>query len=94
MFDLTAREKKELIDCCDNFYDDEVPGASKALPVIQAKIKREEELTREELRILVECLDRDTHDMEAAVNNSTTFKLLEEIQQKIEIELRKISSTF
>lgn len=81
--DLSNAEKKEVIACCDNYYDDEVPGASAFLLKIKAKLKRDEPLEQEELKILYSCLDRDVHDMEAQANNAKSCRLLEEAQIKI-----------
>lgn len=88
--DLSSKEKKTVIACCENYYDDEVPGASSLLPNIKAKLNRDEDLTLDELKILYQCLDRETHDMYENVENPKSVKIIEEAQLKIQILIKQM----
>lgn len=83
--DLSHEERNLLLGCCDNYYDDEVSGASKILLSIKDKIKNNLfELSKEEASILSQCLDRDVHCMENNVEHPDEVIMLEKIIIKLE----------
>lgn len=81
---LTEKEKTELFSAMENYYDDEVPGASGAFPVIKNKLKSGEGLSKEELKIIYNCLSRDIHDFLYQIEHKSSAKIYERINQKID----------
>jgi hypothetical protein len=92
MLELEKKEAKLLKDCCDNYYDDEVEGASSVLAKIKQRLQNDLciDLDKVEAQILYNCLDRDIHDFYSQIEHKKDCQILEQIQSKLQNLLKKL----
>lgn len=80
---LNEKEKQELTEMMENYYDDEVERASESFPGIRRKLKEAQPLDQKELKILSLCLKRDIEDFYQQAEQGRQSKIYENIYAKI-----------
>lgn len=84
LLNLNEIEKKELISMMENYFDDEVEGASHHFPSIKKKLEEAEALSSKELSILSLCLKREIEDFYMQAEHKKRSKIYEAIDAKIQ----------